>query len=193
MLMVIKNKKYVLYMGLIWGAAELLAGYFLHMSSIPLSGSLLMPVGIICMTEVYLKTGRLSATVITSLIAASIKLLTLCVVPAAAFYIVVNPVAAIILEGLILTLPVSLLGRNVSNTLFSFVILYVALFFYKICFLSFQNLLKGETGAPALGELSISGNFSFLITETFITIFIVAAYLLLREAPHYKSQKTLYL
>lgn len=178
----IKNNTYILYRGLIWGATELSAGYFLHMLKAPVTGSLLMPVGIICMINVYLKTGSKSAILLTSVIAAAIKLLTIFIVPAYTFYLAVNPSAAILLEGLILVAPISLLDRNISgmfwcNILIYFALLYVFLVIYKVGFLTFQVLLKEETGAPALGILSVYGNVHFLFADTLITIFLIYVYL----------------
>ena len=180
----IKNNTPVIYMGLTWGAAELVLGYFLHMLKAPLTGSLLMPIGIICMISVYMKTGSRRAEVFTSVVAASLKLVTILIVPVSSFYLVINPVVAILLEGLVLTIPVSLSNKRVFNKmiynmLLNFGSISVGIFFYKICFLSFQILLKGETGAPALGMLSISDNFSFLITQTLISAFLVMSYLIL--------------
>jgi len=180
----IKNNRPVIYMGLTWGVAELVLGYFLHMLKAPLTGSLLMPVGIICMTSVYLKTGSIKATVYTSVIAASLKLITILVVPVSSFYLVINPVVAILLEGVVLVFPITLTNKRVfskmtNNMLLNFGSISIGIFFYKICFLSFQILLKAETGAPALGVLNISDNFSFLITQTLISAILVMIYLIL--------------
>ncbi len=180
----IKNNTSVIYMGLTWGAAELVLGYFLHMLKAPITGSLLMPVGIICMMSVYIKTGSRSATVFTSVIAAALKLLTILIVPVSSFYLVVNPVVAILLEGIVLVIPIALsqkrlFNRIIYNILLNFGSISLGIFFYKICFLSFQIILKAETGAPALGMLSISDNFSYLITQTFISAFLVTCYLIL--------------
>ncbi|MFA5848944.1 MAG: hypothetical protein WC833_03595 [Bacteroidales bacterium] len=180
----IKINTPVIYMGLTWGASELVLGYFLHMLKAPLTGSLLMPVGIICMMSVYMKTGSRRAMVLTSVIAATMKLLTILIVPVSSFYLVVNPVVAILLEGAVLVFPITLLRKRLFNKmtynmLLNFASISIGIFFYKICFLSFQILLKGETGAPALGMLSISDNFSFLITQTLISAFLVICYLIL--------------
>jgi hypothetical protein len=175
-------------MGLIWGITELVAGYFLHMLKTPMSGSLLMPVGIICMTHVYLKTGSKKSTVLVSVIAAAIKAITVLVLPVTHLYLVINPVVAILLEGAILVWPISYLNKKMFgkyglNLFTNFALFYLTIFFYKICFITFQIFLKGETGAPALGRLSISDNFSYLITETFITVSLVIVYFYLRHIP----------
>jgi len=236
-------------MGFIWGMTELVIGYFLHMLKAPVTGALLMPVGIICMINVYMTTGSRVSTILTSVIAALFKLVTIFIVPVGSLYLVINPVVAILLEGLIFVIPISLilpkfldkpaslnlpkfLDKPVSLSLPKFLdkpaslnlpkslnraksltdsmsqndknihvkinsgsqfllylvsylgffgLFYASIFFYKICFLSFQILLKGETGAPALGMLSISDNFSFLITETFISVSLILGYLFLRQ------------
>ncbi|OFY39144.1 MAG: hypothetical protein A2X18_03755 [Bacteroidetes bacterium GWF2_40_14] len=180
----IKINTPVIYMGLTWGAAELVLGYFLHMLKAPLTGSLLMPIGIICMISAYLKTGSRRATVFTSVIAASLKLVTILIVPVSSFYLVVNPVVAILLEGVVLVMPITLINKRVfrkmtHNMLLSFASICIGIFFYKICFLSFQILLKAGTGAPALGTLSVQDNFSFLISQTLISAFLVMVYLIL--------------
>lgn len=181
----IRNNTPVIYMGLIWGIAELVPGYFLHLLKSPVTGSLLMPVGIICMIAVYMRTGSKSATVFTSVIAASVKLITILIVPVSSLYLVVNPVVAILLEGLIIIVPISLTDKKISdklryNLLLYFGAFYLGILFYKICFLIFQNVLRAETGAPALGGLNIADNFNFFIIQTFISTFLIACYLWLR-------------
>lgn len=179
----IKNNAIVLYMGILWGAFELSAGYLLHMSGTTLTGSLLMPVGIICMMNVYLKTGNKSLTAFTSVIAASVKLITFAVVPPEGFYLVVNPAVAILLEGLIFVIPISIITKKMSRRKIrfyfeSFVIPFISIVLYKLCFLSFQIILKEETGAPALGMLTLYDNYDYIFTETFITTTFIFIYTL---------------
>ncbi len=161
-------------MGLLWGVTELTAGYLLHLLHIPIAGAFLMPVGVISMLSVYLRGGSKSALFLVSLIAASVKLITIFFVPATNFYLVINPVVAILLEGLIMIIPITIIFKLKSHRVPGiFIAFFAAILFYKFAFISFQALLSINTGAPVLGGLNIIENSGFLFIETLISSVII--------------------
>ena len=165
---------FIVLMGLLWGVTELTAGYLLHLLHIPIAGAFLMPVGVISMLSVYLRGGSKSALFLVSLIAASVKLITIFFVPVTNFYLVINPVVAILLEGLIMIIPITIIFKLKSHRVPGiFIAFFAAILFYKFAFISFQALLSINTGAPALGGLNIIENSGFLFIETLISSVII--------------------
>ena len=173
---------FIVLMGLLWGVTELTAGYLLHLLHIPIAGALLMPVGVLSMLSVYSLGGTKSSLFLVSLIAAFVKLITILFVPVTNFYLVINPVVAILLEGLIMITPISIIFNLKSHRVPGvFIAFYAAILLYKFAFISFQALLSMNTGAPALGGLNIFENSWFLFVETLISSVIITGSLLLKE------------
>jgi len=181
---------FIILAGLLWGLTELTGGYFLHLLKAPVAGALLMPVGVLCMAMVYGRSSRKSSIVLVSLIAASVKLVTIFFVPAASLYLVINPVVAIVLQGLIMIIPVAMIADSKSHgAAVVFVSFYAAIVLYKLAFITFQIVLKVNTGAPALGGLNIAQNSGFLFVETLISTIIITGSLFVAEMLNARAKR----
>lgn len=184
---VFKDYKITLLMGTIWGLTELLFGYALHLISIPVAGALLMPAGVICMYFTWRATSSPFKTFLTSFIAALFKLITLVVVPLSASHLVLNPVAAILLQGVFMIIPLIAIFR-LRESLFRWyypvivLVTFSSIFLYKAAFILFQNYLNYISGSPVLSGLNISANISFFFTETFISTLIFIVFLLVSRS-----------
>ncbi len=183
---VLKDYKITLLMGTIWGLTELLFGYALHLISIPVAGALLMPAGVICMYFTWRATSSPFRTFLTSSIAALFKLVTLTIVPAGAAYLVINPVIAILLQGVFMLVPLMAifkLRERVINWYYPVILLatFSSIFLYKAAFILFQNYLNYINCSPALSGLNISANITFFFTETFISTMVFVIFLLISK------------
>ncbi|HQO76870.1 MAG TPA: hypothetical protein PLB50_09350 [Candidatus Saccharicenans sp.] len=119
----------VIFWGSIWGLAEATLGYLLHVSKIPgLAGAVMSAVAFFLLYRLYQQTGSAAAVIGASLVAAGLKSLDIVVSPVGLMD-VINPVQAIIIEGLVATLALKVLNRRpvrsrlrivISGLLFSF-------------------------------------------------------------------------
>jgi hypothetical protein len=117
-----------IFWGSIWGLAEATLGYLLHVSKIPgLAGAVMSAVAFYLLYRLYQQTGYVAAVISASLIAAGLKGLDMIFSPLG-FIDIVNPVQAIILEGLAAAASLKILERGpnrrstfiLSGLLFSF-------------------------------------------------------------------------
>ncbi len=93
-----KNKlSPVIFWGALWGLEEATLGHFLHISAISLGWIFWFPLAYFFMLQVFKKTHQLSAVVLTSFVAAGIKLINIWVTPN--LLIILCPVISVILEG----------------------------------------------------------------------------------------------
>lgn len=91
--------------GSLWGACEASIGYILHRAHVPgLAGTVMLPLGIFFMITALKRSGNVSAMMMTALVAASWKGLNI-LMPGGALNII-NPVQAILLEGLAVSVAV---------------------------------------------------------------------------------------
>ncbi len=93
-----KNKlSPVIFWGALWGLEEATLGHLLHISAINLGWIFWFPLAYFFMLQVFKKTHQLSAVVLTSFVAAGIKLINIWVTPN--LLIILCPVISVILEG----------------------------------------------------------------------------------------------
>jgi hypothetical protein len=137
-----------LFYGSLWGLAEATAGHILHLLRIPgLAGFIMFPAGFFLMSRAFSRSSRFLAVLLTSWIAAGIKLADL-VLPGADFLAVWNPVQAILLEGLAAA-GILLAARKIRLTAaqailasLSWRLAYFALSFLWIELLAARNLFQ---------------------------------------------------
>ncbi|MHC1780606.1 MAG: TlpA family protein disulfide reductase [Bacteroidales bacterium] len=189
---IFKDYKITLLMGSIWGLTELIFGYALHIITIPVAGALLLPAGVMCMYFTWRATSSPFKTFFTSIIAALFKLVTFVVLPVGASHLVINPVAAILLQGIFMIVPLIAIFR-LRESLFRWyypvivLVTFSSIFLYKAAFILFQNYLNYLNGSPVLAGLNISANISLFFTETFISTVIFIIFLMvsrLRSVKH---------
>ena len=183
---IFKNYRITLLMGAIWGLTELFFGYILHMISVPVAGAILMPVGVICMYFTWHATSGLHKTFLTSVVAALFKLITLLAVPSGAVHLVINPVIAILLQGLFMLLPLAVIFRLKEWPVYLYypvtlIVTFSSIFAYKVSFILFQNYMNFLNGAPVLSGLEIPSNIPFFFTETFLSSLIFTIFILMRK------------
>ena len=110
-----------IFWGSIWGLAEATLGYLLHVSKIPgLAGAVMSAVAFFLLYRLYQQTGYVAAVISASLIAAGLKGLDIILSPLG-FIDIVNPVQAIILEGLAAAASLKILERG-SNRRSTFIL-----------------------------------------------------------------------
>ncbi len=92
-----KNAESILFWGSLWGLEEATLGHFLHMLPVNIGWVFYFPLAYAFMRAVYHRTGRISSILCASFLACSIKLSDLLLT--VQVQKVVNPAAAIVLEG----------------------------------------------------------------------------------------------
>ncbi|MBN2780831.1 MAG: hypothetical protein JXR21_02570 [Candidatus Marinimicrobia bacterium] len=95
-----KTIQTILLLGALWGVCEAGIGYALHFLPPGFSGMLMVPIGFYFMFNAYRQSGERTAVLWVGLIAASVKLIDL-LLPMRSPMGVINPVAAIMLESLL--------------------------------------------------------------------------------------------
>jgi len=130
--------------------AEATAGHVLHLVRIPgLAGFIMFPVGFFLMSRAFNRTGGILAVLLTSWVAAGIKLADL-FLPGADFMAVWNPAQAILLEGLAATALIVVLKRARATAAWatlaslSWRMAYVALGLLWVELLGARNLIQAE-------------------------------------------------
>ncbi|NLA15302.1 MAG: hypothetical protein GX877_02045 [Bacteroidales bacterium] len=174
-----KNTRIMLLFGTLWGLTELVCGYMLHIITLPVAGALLMPVGILCMYYTYGNTGKIRHAVLVSVIAASLKLTTLFFIPAGAIHLVINPVVAILLQGVCLMLPIRYMHARKEQSRPGYLYILIAVFFsgiflYKLAFALFQQFLNYRSGTPVLAGLNLYRESAYFFGETLISTLVLS-------------------
>jgi len=135
---------YTAVFGALWGLAEATLGSLLHLLHLPLSGAVLGAVGM----GIVLIARRLNpvrgSTILMALIAASIKMLSFATIK-------LGPFVAIVLEGALLELTLSLLGTGLAAFLTSSLIISVYPIIQSIVT---KSILFGENFVPVMLELA---------------------------------------
>jgi hypothetical protein len=159
--------------GCIWGIIEATLGYILHQFSINIGWALWYPIAFLFMTKVYETTKKSSSIIYIAIIAAAFKSLNLFL--PVRIDKVINPIVAIISEGVSLFFLLKLLKVNsrlklilTSNTVWRI--------FYLFYILGMPSSFK---------ELSVINNIEtllkFLITELIITSIVILILIELKD------------
>jgi hypothetical protein len=87
--------------GSLWGFTEATLGHILHLLRIPgLAGFVMFPIGVFFMVKAYQISGKLNVILVTSMVAATIKLTNI-LFPGTSFLDVLRPTIAIVCESLV--------------------------------------------------------------------------------------------
>lgn len=92
------NTSRYLFYGALWGLLEATIGYFMHLFMVPFTGFVMFPIGAYFMGRATLETKEKKGAMYVALTAATIKLINLWM-PNIALIKVFNPVVAILLQG----------------------------------------------------------------------------------------------
>jgi hypothetical protein len=169
----------VIFWGSLWGLTEATLGYLLHLIKIPgLAGAVMATIAFYFLYRLYQPTGSAAAVIGASLVAAGLKSLDIVVSPVGLMD-VINPVQAIIIEGLVAALALKVLSRRPVRSRLR-IILYGLLFPFG------SNLAYG---LASFIESSVfhSGNIfqtepvslaRFFLLSPLVTAFIVTSWLM---------------
>ncbi len=168
----------VIFWGSLWGLAEATLGYLLHLIKIPgLAGAVMATIAFYFLYRLYQPTGSAAAVIGASLVAAGLKSLDIVVSPVGLMD-VINPVQAIIIEGLAAAASLKILERGPNRQ--STFILSGLLFSFG------SNLVYGlaaviESSVFHSGNIFQTGPVSlarFFLLSPLVTAFIVTSWLL---------------
>jgi len=153
----------IVFWGAIWGIIEASLGYFLHLFPLKFpTGSILFPIGFVCMQNVYRVTGSLKSIFYTSVIVATIKLINL-LMPAVYTIKVLNPAGCILFEGLAVAAVYYIVQYNKGSLKFSYPVLmsiFWRIGYYAMCFGIFIPLEMMDTS-------------SILAIDKFVKFFVI--------------------
>lgn len=93
--------KNIIFWGACWGILEATLGWALHLIHFKGEVLILYPFGLACMMMAAKQTGQMSTVIKVAGVASLVKLINLFMLPAVPPYHVINPAAAIFLEGLV--------------------------------------------------------------------------------------------
>lgn len=181
-------KKYIIsitFWGAIWGAVEATLGYVLHSFSLGIGWFFWFPLAFFFMDRVFKKTKSRLAVILTSVLAASIKLIDF-LLPARVDRII-NPAVSIVLEGLIVFLALLIIEnrRNLLKNKYTQAIFvsigWRALYVGYILLMpeAFFNISPLREMAPLL---------QFLVFESFINSLVIFTYIKLSERVNIKKE-----
>lgn len=163
----------VLYYGGIWGIAEATLGYALHahpmFTTLKIAGSIMFPIGVWCMYQAFRKTDRIQAAMLVSFIAAAIKSVNF-LMP---FTNTINPIMAILLEGLTvyLVMPLMLDKSSRFMRLAGMGLAMSAIWRAPFVFLPYQF------GWLGIWQKSAEQWVPFLTTDVFISGLFIAVFI----------------
>jgi len=100
-----RDMVYIAIFGTLWGLAEATLGALLHLLHVPLSGAILASIGMSIILIARRLNDRRGSTLLMALLAASVKMLSFSTVK-------LGPFVAILLEGMLLELVLSLMGTG---------------------------------------------------------------------------------
>ena len=176
-----KNKSailMILLMGALWGIAEATIGYALHFLPHGMSGMFMFPIGMYFMYNAYKKSNKTQAILWVSIIAASIKLIDLCL-PTRSPMSVINPAISILLESLVVFAFVhAYKGRKIVLSSFIMGLSWITVFTLM------QSLIfKPEVG---LYNLPLAQFILFIVANALVSGILVALYLKNEKALEWK-------
>lgn len=163
----------VLAMSLLWGLIEITLGFFLHelrwVFTHLSSGSILYPIGSFFMFAAYKKTGRASSMLMVALLSAGIKCLNF-LVPGINPVSVMNPVIAIILEGLVNFLVVVTLYPKVKDKFTLSALFNMGAYWLYFYAFSLLKISHPKSLHFSITSIILSGIIAGLITAFFFKL-----------------------
>lgn len=141
----------VLAFGGMWGFLEATLGFGLHLLAAGISGAIMFPIGVMFMLGAFRATGRASAALYTAMVASAVKAVDL-LVPGAAFSMTLNPMLAIVLEGLAVFAATGIFSARRKGQLDAAVSPALLVAFAAAVSFGWRALFAGATVvAPAIG------------------------------------------
>ncbi len=135
---------YIAVFGTLWGFVEATLGNVLHLLHLPFSGSILSAIGLVIILIARVYNPVIGSTLLMSLIAASIKILSFATIK-------VGPFVAIIMEGLLIELVLIITGPKRFGFLLSGVIMALYPLIQNIVT---KSILFGSSFVPIILDLA---------------------------------------
>jgi len=138
-----RSMVYIAIFGALWGLAEATLGSLMHLLHVPFSGSVLGSIGMGIVLIARSLNPKRGSTILMSLIAASIKMLSFSTVK-------LGPFVAIVVEGFLLEILLSILGTGRLAFLFSALVISVYPILQSIIT---KSILFGQSFIPVILDL----------------------------------------
>jgi len=127
---ILAKAKNIMYLGALWGLSEATLGYLLHWLPIGLAGALMFPIGAFFLYQAWQKDRSYTVVAAVTALAALIKSVDF-FLPMPSPMSVINPISAILLQGVILSVLFPYLEKKHSllidfGTVFSWIFLFTA-------------------------------------------------------------------
>lgn len=162
----------IIFWGALWGLEEATLGHLLHITTINMGWFIWFPLAYFFMSMAYRKTGKLNSILITSIIAAAIKLIDLFMTTN--LVIIICPVLSIILEGISLFTILKIIDRKKLMQKYKFVEYLSMSLLWRILYLI--SLLLIPTWMMTYPYKSVSSVLRLLFHEGLMnSLFIYAA------------------
>ncbi len=167
----------VLFFGGLWGIIEATLGYMLQLMPPLVSGFVMFPIATLILTMAYLKTRSIQSLFMIGLLAAAIKGINL-------FFPIfpwktINPMAAIIIETLVLASVMVYIVKKSPRT--SFIAILSASLVWRGLYLGYMGLQYAFTGFLHDSLTSFNAVLTFIVLHGLISGFIaVGVYLSMR-------------
>ena len=135
---------YIAVFGTLWGFAEATLGNVLHLLHLPLSGSILSAIGLMIILIARVYNPVRGSTLLMSIIAASIKILSFATIK-------VGPFVAIIMEGFLIEVVLTIFGPKRLGFLLSGVIMALYPLIQNVVV---KSILFGSIFVPVILDLA---------------------------------------
>ncbi len=167
----------VLY-GSLWGLAEAVLGYVLHMLPYGISGLVMFPIGFMLMNMAYRQTQKTSSVYFVAIVAAVIKLVDL-FLPFVPTLRILNPAVCILAEAAAVAVLFKLfVSKKWTYNLMGAVVASTAWRTFFVLFMAFLTLFSIPSGTLNGGWTSIA---SFIVFEGLINAAIIFVYVRLQS------------
>jgi hypothetical protein len=164
--------------GSLWGLAEAVLGYVLHLLPYGISGLIMFPIGFMLMNSAYQQTRNTSCIFYVAIVAASIKLVDL-FLPYVPTLRILNPAVCILAEAAMVAVFFKLfISEKRTRNLMGAIVASTAWRAFFVLFMAFLTLFSIPSGTLNGGLASIA---SFIMVEGLINAAIIYGYVRLQK------------
>lgn len=168
----------VLY-GSLWGLAEAVLGYVLHMLPYGISGLVMFPIGFMLMNNAFRQIQKASIVVYVAIVAAAIKLVDL-FLPFVPTLRILNPAVCILAEAAMVAVLFKLfVSAKRTYNLMGAVFASIAWRSFFVLFMVFLTMFSIPSGTLDGGWISIA---SFIVFEGLVNAAIIFGYVRIQKA-----------
>ncbi|MDD3478658.1 MAG: hypothetical protein PHP32_07260 [Candidatus Izemoplasmatales bacterium] len=168
----------ILYFGALWGFLEATLGWALHWVPALISGTILFPIATLIMLRAYQDSESKTVVFMTGVVAAAIKSVNF-LLPNLSFFKVLNPMIAILAEGLVVVAVIAWAKQKDWKQLAAFSL--VTSIGWRALFLSVQAIEGVMTGMFSPTLLSTSSILSFTLWNGLIAAAMTFAFVMIQK------------